>query len=115
MEPVEQYSRGPSKLETIKSYALYIAVGILFAVLLAGAFVMNEVLLYLSPKTAKDGTLYFIVMGDYGRNGGDNQTEVAEAMARWCAKKTASGKCDFIVGYVTRTRKRFNCFSIFTN
>jgi len=100
MEPVEQYSRGPSKLAIVKSYAAYVAVGILFAALLAFAFILNEVLLYFTPKTAKNGSMSFIIMGDYGRNGAYNQTEVAKAMAQWCAKKTASGKCDFIVGYV---------------
>lgn len=42
----------------------------------------------------KNGKLIFIVVGDWGRNGKENQTLVAESMGKWCQ---VNGPCDFIV------------------
>jgi tartrate-resistant acid phosphatase type 5 len=56
----------------------------------------------------------FIVLGDWGRDGQQNQTEVATAMGKWCMTK---GPCNFIIsvgdnmydyGVVSQDSKQFD-------
>jgi tartrate-resistant acid phosphatase type 5 len=41
-----------------------------------------------------NATLTFIVIGDWGRNGLKNQSEVATSMGKWCQQY---GPCDFVI------------------
>ncbi len=64
-------------------------------VLLVSRFNQN----YAPAPFVKDATMYFIVVGDWGRNGTMNQLEVANAMGSWCTTRaiTNNGKCHLIV------------------
>lgn len=42
---------------------------------------------------------YFTVIGDFGRQGKDNQLEVAQQIVLWCqARNNANQTCDFSLG-----------------